>query len=104
MRRDDSCIVIRTITTLTPPLNTPTKTTSNIGPYDCHLSKQTGVFVQGQPNAIIVTKFKLFLDAGVDIQNGDIVQINNASKYIAQNVYTPLNKHTECDLTIKGES
>jgi hypothetical protein len=104
MNRQDTCTVFRTVTTLTPPYNTPTNVETTIGTYACHLSGKTGLFAQGQPNAIITTQFKLFLSAGVDIQNGDLILVNNTTKYIAQNVYCPLNKHTEVDLIIKGES
>lgn len=104
MIRNDIGTIFRTTTVLTLPYNTPTPTENNVGSYSCHLSKQTGIFVQGSPNAIITTKFKLYLDIAVDIKNGDIVQINSANKYIVENVYKPMNKHIECDLTIKGES
>lgn len=109
MIKDDICVVFRETTIVTPPLNAPTITKEQfppIGtdPYACHFGQEQGTFIQGNPSATITTKLVLFFDnINVNIKNGDIVQINNGSKYIAENVYKPLNKITKCNLTIKDE-
>jgi hypothetical protein len=104
MIETDICTVFRTTSILNPPYNEIVNNETNIYTYACHVSQQTGIFVQGQPSANITTKSIMYIsNVNADIQNGDIVQINNANKYIVQNVYKPLGKIIKCDLMIKSE-
>lgn len=106
MIKNDTCVIFRTVVTITPPLNTPISnqiTFPTNGFYSCHVGQETGVFSQGNPNATIITKLVMFIDITTNLQNGDIVQINNGTKYIVENVYKPLNKIIKCNLTIKDE-
>lgn len=104
MIRKDVCMVHRVTKEITKPYNRPVDKPETYGPYKCHVGRSTGTATQGQPQMILYKTLKLYTDASANIKDGDIIEVNGKDKYIAENTYRPLNKHTECDLTIKEES
>lgn len=104
MKRKDSCIIFRAKKGLDNKYNRPIDDGDDkYGPYPCHVGRINGTLTQKSPQISVGHSLRLYTSANVNMEDGDIIEINGTNKYIAQNVYRPLNKHAECDLMITKE-
>lgn len=108
MKRDSTCIIQRNSTAPDPITHKATAQTviyPTTGFYKCRLGRSTGSVTQGQPQGTYIQTPRIYMDIteNPNIRPGDILILNNKTKYIVGNVYTPYGHHYEIDVTYKEE-
>lgn len=83
-------------------LNRPTRVTKIVGEYPCYLFRKYMNYTAGVPNTVADETYILVSTPSIDIQAGDIVEIDNV-RYISTIPFKPTPYKTEIEITVKKD-
>jgi SPP1 family predicted phage head-tail adaptor len=96
-----TCIIYRNAETK-DSLNRPQLTLNKVYQYPCTIMRKNTDYIQQTPNAIIEDRFVLIGLFGMNVQAGDLIEIDSI-KYIASTPFNPNKYQTEVEITVKKD-